>query len=436
MDQIPRGRFEHVTHSGSNRGVSMVGRLAVAFGMVLLVVELASVTGCNALQKKHDNPVLQAAPRRVRHVQHENETQVAEVPEKNPGEVTPTGASEPDVPVRKPYNPDPWADWKDDTAIYNSQVAATVNGAPILNGDVLDRYSAYLIGLREKMQKDRMPPEKYSEVREAFVQRDLPSHIQRRLLVESMKSSLKPEQIKMLNGHLDGLFEKEVEKLKRELKVSTRTELELELNKKGTTLQNVKDTFVTERMAMEFVAMKMDKAEHIDRLDLLNYYQAHQDEFAVPATVTWEQIQVSFTDSKSKEKALEKIKQARKDLIGGAPFDTVAKKYSDGPTARQGGQWEPMESGTLADKKLEAILFEIPKNQLSAIYEGPTEFQLVQVVDRQEAGRREIGDVQDEIRQKLEQDQNKKRPEKLFKKLMSEAIIETKYDVPTQQKMP
>lgn len=428
MLPIPDGHREAIAH-GRLRGRLRIdtGHFCTLAAFVCLTVLTAP--GCNSLQKKHDNPVLIDAPMRVSNLAKEQEEETKVAAATDDSEVT-TVANE-EVPKR--FKADPWEDWEDDTAIYNSKVAATVNGAPILNGDVLDRYSGYLISMRDHMRQKRIPPEEYEKVREMFVQRDLQGHIQRRLLVETMKSSLKPEQIKALNGHLDTLFEKEVAKLKYDLKVSTRTELELELNKKGTTLQNVKDNFTTERMAMEYVAMKMDKAEHIDRSDLLDYYQAHIDDYAIPAKVEWEQIQVSYPDKSAKEKARERIQQAIKELSSGAPFETVAKKYSDGPTAKAGGQWELMETGTLADVKLEKLLFEMPVGRLSSIYEGPSDFQVVRVKARQDAGRQQFGDVQDAIREKMELEQNKKRPEKLFKKLYAEAVIETKYDQKQEQ---
>lgn len=420
--------------------VILVGPLAdlssaIRFVGLLLVLSSA---GCDSLQKKHENPVLMEAPRRVSHLkrgveQDEQPEQMADASDAdasdaNSSEITTTKAETEDPRFKL----DPWADWVDDTAIYNSKVAATVNGAPILNGDVLDRYSAYLIGVRESVKKNKGTPDDYNKIREMFVQRDLQGHIQRRLLVESMRTSLKPDQIKAMNGHLDGLFEREIEKLKRELKVSTRTELELELNKKGTTLQNVKDGFTTERMAIEYVAMKMDKPEHIDRMDLLDYYQSHLDDYAIPAKVEWEQIQITFTDRSSRETAREKLTLAMKELQSGVPFAKVAAKYSDGPTAREGGLWEPMEAGSLVDQKLEQMLFELPIGALSDIYEGADSLQVVRVRDRHKAGRVPFGDVQEEIRKTMEMEQNKKRPEKLFKELMEEAVIETKYDLQAQ----
>jgi parvulin-like peptidyl-prolyl isomerase len=434
MFPIPIGRRGHVTpgardwntHAdelnvdprtvGFHRRFGRSGWVLVAFLTVL------GMHGCKGFQKKHENPVLRDAPHRVTHIEPETGSQVAKADERSTVDPVKGENNQPGFKL------DPWEGWEDDTAIYNSKVAATVNGAPILNGDVLDRYAGYLISVREDMRKKRVPPDDYVKLREAFVHRDLEPHIQRRLLVESMKSSLKPDQIKSLQGHLDVMFEREIEKLKRELKVSTRTELELELNKKGTTLENVKESFATERMAMEYAAIKMDKAEHIDRNDLINYYHAHLDEYAVAAKVEWEQIQISFNDKASQAKARERMKLALRELRDGARFEDVARKYSDGPSAKQGGAWEPMEAGSLADTKLETMLFEMPIGPLSDVYEGPSELQLVRVKSRQEAGRIPLGDVQDEIRQKLELEQNKKRSQKFLKELRSDAIVETKYD--------
>jgi parvulin-like peptidyl-prolyl isomerase len=393
--------------------------------------------GCNGTTKKHDNPVMVPAPRRVAQVEPDDATRLASASEKT------DAAAEEDRPVRTVAGTksDPWENWEDDTAIYNSRVAATVNGAPILNGEVLDRYSGVLISGRQRMQylwahpeqlqkgQSRPTPEDYEKFREVLIQRDLASHIQRKLLVERMKSSLKPDQVKAMNGHIDQLFDKEIDKLKRELKVSTRTELELELNKKGTTLQNVKDNFATERLAMEYIALKSDKPEPIDRLDLIAYYKEHAADYAIPAKVKWEQVQVAFGPERSLADARLRMETALKELKGGAPFAAVAKKYSDGPTAKSGGQWDWMEAGNLADTKLEKQLFEMPIGELSSIHQGTSDLHVVRVLERQNAGKVAFGDVQEEIRKKIEQEQNKTRPKKLFEELFSEAIIETKYDV-------
>ena len=411
--------------------------------VLLLLIALPSAA-CNSLQKKHDNPVMVQAPRRT-HIEPDQpepgkETGI-QLADASPNSEAAAGDNEPIKHVSA-LKADPWADWHDDSAIYNSKVAATVNGAPILNGDVLDRYAGVVIAAREQMQflwshpeklqrgQPRPTPEDFEQFREMLVKRDLAGHVQRRLLVERMKSSLKPDQIKAMDAHIDQLFDREIEKLKRDLKVSTRTELELELNKKGTTLQNVKDNFATERLAMEYIVLKSEKPEPVDRLDLVAYYKEHIDDYTIPAKVKWEHIQVSFGPERSKSDAKKQIEAARKELDSGVPFDQVAKKYSDGPTAKVGGVRDWMEVGNLTDTKLETKLFELPVGELGPLHEGSSEWQVVRVLEHQKAGRTPLGDVQDDIRKKIEDGQNKNRPKKLFEQLFSEAIIESKYDLP------
>lgn len=401
-----------------------------------LLISLCCVA-CNGTQKKHENPVLIQAPRRVASVEQDEGTQVAD-----DSSAQEAADSDDRIQTASGLKSDPWADRKDDSAIFNSKVAATVNGAPILNGDVLDKYSGVVITAREQMQflwshpeklqpgQQRPTPEDFEQFREMLVKRDLAGHIQRRLLVERMKSSLKPDQVKAMNGHIDQLFDQEIAKLKRELKVSTRTELELELNKKGTTLQNVKDNFATERLAMEYIVMKSEKPEPIDRLDLVAYYKEHVDEFAIEAKVRWEHIQISFGPERSKSEAKKRIEAAAQELASGEPFDQVAKKYSDGSTAKAGGQRDWMGPGNLTDTKLEKLLFEMPVGRLSPPHEGQSEWQIVRVIDRKKSGRTPFGEVQEEIRAKIEEGQNKNRSKKLFEELLEEAIIETKYEAP------
>lgn len=340
-----------------------------------------------------------------------------------------------------------WDSWHDDTAVFNSQVAATVNGAPVLNGDVLDPWADYLLGFRKEMQKmaadpkvvaelrrqgyPEPSPELYEQRRYQIIKQNLPSHVQKKLLVERLKTGLKPEQVKMMNSHIDQQFEKRIQELKAELKVSNKTELILELHKKGTTLENVKDNFALDRLSTECIALKSEKPDPIERPDLVAYYQAHPDKFLITPQVKWEQIQISFDTSNDKAAARKKLDQAIAELNRGVPFDKVAEKYSDGLTAKNGGMWDWMEAGNLADTKLEKKLFEMPVNRLSDVHEGPTAFSIVRVVERQEAGRKPFKEVQAEIRGIMEQEQNQQRVKKLFKELFSEAVIESVYELPS-----
>jgi parvulin-like peptidyl-prolyl isomerase len=415
--------------------------------LLLALLFACHITGCDSLQKKHDNPVMTAAPQRVQRIEpNDDDTMLAE----NDGPAD--DAREVDgsdiVQIKRELDKkNPWDDWKDDTAIFNSQVAATVNGVPILNGDVLDSFTVLLQGERERMRKwhtdpsvrhpgEQPPtPETYERLRYLIISRNINQFIQNKLLVEYLKAGLKPDQIKLMDGHVDEQFAFEIEKLKRDLKVTNKTELELALNKKGTTLQNVKDNFALQRLAQECIGIKSEKPKPIERPDLVKYYQDHPDLYVTPDQVKWQQIQVSFQSPTAtqadKQAAHKKIEEAIAELKKGTRFESVARKYSDGPTAKDGGTWDWLEKGSLADTKLEKKLFSMPVGKLSEIHEGPTSYSVVRVTERKHAGRKPFLEVQDDVRATMEKEQNQRRYVKFMKNLYARAVIESSYDIQT-----
>lgn len=361
--------------------------------------------GCNSVGK-HDNPVLKPPPTRISLDDSETEQRLAQK-EAEGASIQQAGATTA----------------ADDSEVFNARVVARVNGAPVFAAEVLDRYGEYLGKAREKLT-----PDEYNQLREAIIRRDLRSHIERRLLVERMKSTLKPDQVKLLEGHIDRAFESRVNELKKQLNVTTRTELELALNERGSSLANVKDAFATERIAMEFLFSNVERPDPPTRQQMVDYYQQHLDDYKIPARVKWQEVQVSVSRMKTKSRAEEKIREAQQALAAGTPFGDVARQFSDGPTASSGGDWDWTRIGSLADQELEKFVFQQAPGRISEIYFGRGAFHIVRVIERQQEGRTEFAEVQAEIEKKLQESQEKDLPKQFVDKLVREAVIETEYD--------
>ena len=72
----------------------------------------------------------------------------------------------------------------------------------------------------------------------------------------------------------------------------------------------------------------------------------HKDEFKSEGMVHLAEILIS-TEKYKPEEAEKRAKAALAELKGGAKFSEVVKKYSDGPSADQGGDIGLMKTGTL-----------------------------------------------------------------------------------------
>lgn len=316
--------------------------------------------------------------------------------------------------------------WKDDTDRFNQETAATVNGERILNGEVLDRYAIYLSGLRDDLQRRGRTQAEYNRQRETFIRRELPAHIQYRLYAAAITSQLSPQQLLELHTQLNSEFIKHEEpKLLEQLEVKTHDELELKIEAAGGSMTFTRKNFLTTACSREFFARELARDDAVSPDEMKAYYESHLDDFAQPATIDWEQIQVSYFDENAKSVCLARLKEAQAELQQPGPTAEIVAKYSDGPSANKGGFWRSMPLGTLTDSNLEKLLLESPLDRWSEIYEGPSEFQLVRVLKRTSAGAAPYVEVEDKILRIL----NTARVRKLSQQMLTQAEIESDYDL-------
>ena len=381
----------------------------------ILSIVLISLTGCGGLNVfnsvKVDNPVVGPPPPRVERPYDRFTSDEPVYPDTNQ--------------VRQVrHDPQTGQLGSGGDELSGSQVVASVMGAPIFASEVLERYALELSRVQ-----DQYPPAQYRELRKSLLIRDLPVHIERKLLVQSLRSTLQKEQIEMFEKHLDGLFLKEVDRLKQELGVHSTHELETKLkNEQKTSLSNLRDAFANQRMAMEYLATKSKPQRQIGRPDLLRYYDDHLDDYAIPAQVKWQQVLIDFNKHGGKRRAFEIVENVVQELKNNADVGDVARWYSDGPKASRGGHWDWIPRGSLNNRQIEKMLFELPVGEISQVIVGEHAYHLVKTNAREQAGFRKFEEVQNEIEKHLRKEMRAKATQKVLDELRENAVIETIFD--------
>ena len=305
-----------------------------------------------------------------------------------------------------------------------TEVVAMVNGAPVFASELLDRYRPQL-----ELAQKQLSASDYEKTRRALIQRDLKNHIQRKLLVQALRSKLEPEQASQIDGQLDKFFGQEIERMKEDLKVGTRAELEEKLQEQGTSLAALRDEFANQQLAIEYLRSEATPQIDTSRQQLLAYYHEHEDEFVLPARVRWQQIRVSFSKHGGKKQAFQIVEQLVQQLRDGKSFDHVARRFSDGPTAKDGGHWGWTTAGSLANNDVELALFQLPVGQISQVFTEEDGFQLVRVMERQEKRVKAFEQVQNDIKKAMERRAKELARKNALDELYQSAIIESNYDV-------
>ena len=308
-----------------------------------------------------------------------------------------------------------------------SHVAATVNSSPIFVSDILDRYQAKLDESRGQMS-DR----EYQKVCMALVKRDLPSMIENRLLVDALKSTLEPEQLEQMQTQLDRMFNLQIDEWKKKYGVNSALEVEMELASDGASVQTLREEFATQTMAREYLKAKSNVKSEVSRAELIAEYKSRLDEFAHPARVRWQQIVIKFSKHGGQDGATQVLSQAVDALRANTPFAQVAQKFSDGPTAKQGGDRDWIQSGSLANEEVDNALFTLPVGGISQSFTSRNEFQIVRVLERESAHYTPFEEVQDQLEEEILTDLRKDAFQKVLDDLKEDAIVVTMFDEESQ----
>ncbi len=177
---------------------------------------------------------------------------------------------------------------------------------------------------------------------------------------------------------------------------------------------------------------KKEHATYTKEIDFdttLDYYRKHHSEFESPAQARWEQLSALFASFNSKPEAWQAICDMGNDVaVRHIPFDQVAVKKSQGPTADKGGVREWTTKGALVSKPLDQAIFNLPVDHMSPIIEDADGYHIIRVVERLDAGAKSFLEAQKGIKKKITEDRSKKMGDEFMDKLRNQTQVWTIFD--------
>jgi peptidyl-prolyl cis-trans isomerase SurA len=274
--------------------------------------------------------------------------------------------------------------------------------------------------LRDEVKtQDPTNADKLYTEREKDILRDL---IDQQLLLEKAKE---------LSLSADTDVVKKLDQMRKDMKLDSMEALEKEAEKQGVSWedfkQNMKNQILTQKVIGEEVgghlSMTKEEAE--------KFYEEHKNEMQHPEFIRLSEILItpknatpSITlapdpaagnpptqppvdeaakqaeDAAALAAAKAKAEDLLKQLRAGASFDEIAKKYSDGPSAADGGALGTFERGKLA-KELEDRTFAMKSGEITDVIRVKQGYTILRVDDHQEAGVPPMKDVLPKIQDAL-----------------------------------
>nr|WP_308870983.1 peptidyl-prolyl cis-trans isomerase [Orenia metallireducens] len=132
-----------------------------------------------------------------------------------------------------------------------------------------------------------------------------------------------------------------------------------------------------------------------------NYYEENKSKFKRPARVKARHILVT-TDDKTDQEAKAKAKEVINKLKEGADFATLAKEYSEGPSAENGGDLGYFSKGQMVPA-FEQAAFNLQVDEISEPVKTKFGYHIIKVEDKQEAEIVSLADAKEKIKNLLTQ---------------------------------
>src|SRR5580658_2829978 len=308
-----------------------------------------------------------------------------EAPADVPGDVPAKGAPKKPVPVKKPAV-------SAEGGKVVEEIVARVNNEVITRSE----FEHSKITAEEDAKSDcqnRCTPQQLKTLIEDDQKNALRNLIDQSLLVQRAKDmgiSVEPEVIKQLD------------QIRIENKLPSMEALEEAVSKQGINWEDFKNNIRSGLLTKKVISSEVGSHISVPKDEIQKYYDEHKQEFMRPEQVALRSIEVNTTGKDATEVAelKKKAETARKRIMDGEDFAEIAKRYSDGTTAKQGGYLGQYKRGELS-KELEDTVFKVKRNDLTEVMETKQGFLIMQVLEHYDEGEQSLAKVENEIEGKL-----------------------------------
>lgn len=195
---------------------------------------------------------------------------------------------------------------------------------------------------------------------------------------------------------------KRLDEVRKQNNLPTLDDLEKAVEGEGMSWEDYKAQIRNSLLTQEVVRHEMGSRIIIGSDEIKKYYDEHPQDFTRPEQVVLQEIFLS-TEKKTPEEMAsieQKIRDYRNRVLKGEDFGEMAKRYSEGTTAKQGGDLGVFERGQL-DKPLETAVFSLNKGGITDIIQTKSGFELLKVVEHFQAGLQPLSKVEGEIQNKI-----------------------------------
>ena len=198
------------------------------------------------------------------------------------------------------------------------------------------------------------------------------------------------------------------------------------LTQMGITEVEVRDQIEKGLAINQLVKVKVIDKITISEKESKAFYDSHPELFNQSEQVKARHILIKVppdADEKAKAEARKKIENVQKKVKAGEDFAELARKFSEGPSGKNGGDLGYFGQGKMV-KSFEKAAFSMKPGEVSDIVETRFGYHLIKVEDRKQAKPIAYAEVKTQLTEHLKKQKGQKEIDKYVEGLKKSAKIE------------
>jgi peptidyl-prolyl cis-trans isomerase SurA len=219
---------------------------------------------------------------------------------------------------------------------------------------------------------------------------------------------------------------KQLDEIRKQNHLDSLEDLEKAVQQQGTSYEdfkaNIRDNIITQSVVRDEVGRKLQ----VSQAQLENYYNEHKADFAQQESVHLSEILVPTAADASEAQLAAADAQAKdieSKLKAGGDFAQLARQYSGGPTAQQGGELGEFHRGALA-KVLEDQTFNLPTGGFTQPIRTKQGYVILKVTQHVPGGVPSLEQVEPQVEQAVYVEEMQPALRKYLGRLREESYID------------
>jgi peptidyl-prolyl cis-trans isomerase SurA len=226
---------------------------------------------------------------------------------------------------------------------------------------------------------------------------------QRDMLRDMIDEQLLLSKAKELGLNADADVIRQLDEIRKKNNMASLDELAAAAKAQGVNFEDFKAQIRNQILKQEVVRDEVGRKLQMSDAEEKSYYQAHLNDFQQPEQVRLSEILVPLPETATPDQVAQgetKANEIKTKIMQGGNFAELAKKYSGGPSAVQGGELGLWKRGALAPV-LENAVFPLKVGETTQPIRTRQGWLIMQVTEHDVAGPKPMKDVEPQIQEAL-----------------------------------